>query len=196
MYIYLFIRFSRKNKGVCRHPPPRTSPPPSPPPETSEVCTRGNRRFRRRAELDDRRACTRSCSSDTDSRCRLHWSRLTGRDYYKGGWRDVRIYSGQGMRRTCMLLYNSASRLAERAREIFFLILYFSPSLFFFPLSLPRLVQKPIPQTHPVFVPPFAPSYLSFKTDPSFDFIRDLHEQKSRNTTRNCPLFATDPYPV
>lgn len=28
IYIYLFIRFSRKNKGVCRHPPPRTSPPP------------------------------------------------------------------------------------------------------------------------------------------------------------------------
>lgn len=145
MYIYLFIRFSRKNKGVCRHPPPRTSPPPSPPLETSEVCTRGNRRFRRRAELDDRRACTRSCSSDTDSRCRLHWSRLTGRDYYKGGWRDVRIYSGQGMRRTCMLLYNSASRLAERAREIFFLILYFSPLPLLFSSFSPSTCSK----THP-----------------------------------------------
>lgn len=162
MYIYLFIRFSRKNKGVCRHPPPRTSPPPSPPPETSEVCTRGNRRFRRRAELDDRRACTRSCSSDTDSRCRLHWSRLTGRDYYKGGWRDVRIYSGQGMRRTCMLLYNSASRLAERAREIFFLILYFSPpSSFFLFLSLDLFKNpspKPIRSSFPLSLLPTCPS--------------------------------------
>lgn len=83
-----------------------------------------------------------------------------------------------------MLLYNSASRLAERAREIFFLILYFSlpPSFFFsFFLSPPSTCSK----THPPnpsrsSFPLSLLSYLSFKTDPSFDFIRDLHEQKSR----------------
>lgn len=145
-YVYIFIySFFAKEQGGLSAPSPSYISSPSPPPETSEVCTRGNRRFRRRAELDDRRACTRSCSSDTDSRCRLHWSRLTGRDYYKGGWRDVRIYSGQGMRRTCMLLYNSASRLAERAREIFFLILYFSPLLLLFSSFSPSTCSK----THP-----------------------------------------------
>lgn len=86
VYIFIYSFFAKEQGGLSAPSPSYISSPPLPLPETSEVCTRGNRRFRRRAELDDRRACTRSCcSSDTDSRCRLHWSRLTGRDYYKGG---------------------------------------------------------------------------------------------------------------
>ena len=71
------------------------------------------------------------------------------------------LFRPRDERRTCMLLYNSASRLAERAREIFFLILYFPlpPSFFFllFPFSSLDLFKNPSPKPIPVFVPPFAP---------------------------------------
>lgn len=114
IYIFIYSFFAKEQGGLSAPSPSYISPLP---PETSEVCTRGNRRFRRRAELDDRRACTRSCSSDTDSRCRLHWSRLTGRDYYKGGWRDVRIYSGQGMREGPACYSTTRHRDSRRERE-------------------------------------------------------------------------------
>lgn len=111
MYIFIYSFFAKEQGGMSApvHP------------ENGEVCTRGsvgNGCFRRRAELD-RRACTRSCSSDTDSRCRLHRSRLTGRDYYKGGWRDVRIYSGQGMRRNLYATLRPESQ-PGREKEILF----------------------------------------------------------------------------
>ena len=139
---------------------------------------------RRRAELD-RRACTRSCcSSDTDSRCRLHWSRLTGRDYYKGGWRDVRIYTSQGMRRTCMLL--STTRHRNRERERFFFnstfpsSLSLSLSLFF---SFSSTCSVPLPS---VYGQPFADSLVSSicpsKNRCSFSSVYATEIPRARNT--------------
>lgn len=180
IYIYLFV-FRERTRGSVGATTPETCTTPRPS-ETGEVCVPeasvGNRCFRRRAELD-RRACTRSCSSDTDSRCRLHWSRLTGRDYYKGGWRDVRIYSGQGMRRTCMLLCNPAS---QPERERFFLILlpFFLLDLFSPTLS-PRL-RYSIRSFH-----------LSFKTDlPS---ISSVYTTEIPWRVIRCSP-STNPYPV
>ena len=141
---------------------------------------------RRRAELD-RRACTRSCcSSDTDSRCRLHWSRLTGRDYYKGGWRDVRIYTSQGMRRTCMLL--STTRHRNRERERFFFNSTF-PSSLSLSLSLSSFLFRRLVQFHcrrstanRSLTLSFLPSVLQ-KTDvPSRAFTR----LKSRGHVTRC----------
>ena len=150
---------------------------------------------RRRAELD-RRACTRSCcSSDTDSRCRLHWSRLTGRDYYKGGWRDVRIYTSQGMRRTCMLL--STTRHRNRERERFFFNSTFPSvlSLFFsFPFfSFSSTCSVPLPS---VYGQPFADSLASSicpsKNRCSFDLER-LRDWKSRGRRNTMQPFNETP---
>lgn len=149
-YIFIYSFFAKEQGGL--------SAPGAHPPKTVKCVPEasvGNRCFRRRAELD-RRACTRSCSSDTDSRCRLHWSRLTGRDYYKGGWRDVRIYSGQGMRRTCMLLYNPAS---QPAREILF-----NSTSPFFSSARSAAHLPPSPSPFP-FLPPVLQNRSSFDPD-------------------------------
>lgn len=104
------------------------------------------------------------------------------------------LFRPRDERRTCMLLYNSASRLAERAREIFFLILYFSlpPSFFFFFFSFSSLdlFKNPIPQTHPGLRSPFR----SFPTCPSKPILPSIssaiytnRNPVAGNAMRNCP---------
>lgn len=118
------------------------------------------------------------------------------------------LFRPRDERRTCMLLYNSASRLAERAREIFFLILYFSlpPSFFFFFFSFSSLdlFKNPIPQTHPGLRSPFR----SFPTCPSKPILPSIssaiytnRNPVASNAMRNCPpppplLSFSQPIPI